>query len=130
MTGVALCGRSLGRCQRDPAARVGWRSTMQKRCVRRAAWLIRGTGALVLGLLDPPPSGAQPLLPAGPGFQVNSYTTNNQYGPSVAADADGDFVVVWQSQGSSGGDSSGYSIQGQRYTRAGSAVGSQFQVNT
>jgi hypothetical protein len=34
----------------------------------------------------------------------------------VSLDAAGDFVVVWQSDGSSGTDSSGYSIQGQRHT--------------
>jgi hypothetical protein len=66
----------------------------------------------------------------GSQFQVNTYTTNNQRHPSVAMDADGDFVVAWQSNGSSGTDTSNTSIQGQRYTAAGSAVGSQFQVNT
>ena len=34
---------------------------------------------------------------------------------SVAADAEGDFVVVWESYGSSGTDTSGFSVQGQRY---------------
>ncbi len=77
-------------------------------------------------------------LAAGPliGFaraedlQVNSYTTYEQSHPSVAADADGDFVVVWRSVGSSGTDSSRWSIQGQRYASNGSATGGQFQVNT
>jgi hypothetical protein len=68
--------------------------------------------------------------PIGPEFQVNTYTTNAQTNPSVAADADGDFVVVWASDGSSGGDTSGQSIQGRRYNSAGSAVGGQFQINT
>ena len=128
------------------------------------------------------------LTDAGVQFQVNTYTTDYQSYPSVAADADGDFVVVWDSFGSSGGDTScsehpgpalrqrrdrgrepvpgqhlhhqlparllpslrtrtatsswcgtatdrqaataTSSIQGQRYDSAGSAVGSQFQVNT
>ncbi|MGL4462065.1 MAG: hypothetical protein ACRC1K_07920, partial [Planctomycetia bacterium] len=35
--------------------------------------------------------------PAGVEFQVNTFTTNNQSQPSVAMDADGDFVVAWQS---------------------------------
>jgi hypothetical protein len=45
-------------------------------------------------------------------------------------DADGDFVVVWHSLGSGGTDTSDFSVQGQRYDAAGSAQGSQFQVNT
>ena len=32
-------------------------------------------------------------------FRVNSYTTNSQAGPTVAADGAGNFVVVWQSAG-------------------------------
>ncbi len=63
-------------------------------------------------------------------FQVNTYTTSSQYRPSVAIDADGDFVVVWRSNGSGGTDSSSFSIQGQRYASDGSTVGAQFQVNT
>jgi hypothetical protein len=53
-------------------------------------------------------------VPQGSQFQVNSYTTSDQNDPAVAADSDGDFVVVWQSWGSSGSDTSGYSIQGRR----------------
>ena len=63
-------------------------------------------------------------------FQVNTYTTSYQVSPSVASDADGDFVVVWQSTGSSGGDTSTVSVQGRRYAAAGGALGGQFQVNT
>jgi hypothetical protein len=64
-------------------------------------------------------SGATPpLTPAGPEFQVNTYTTSVQRFPSVAAHADGDVVVVWDSLGSSGDDTSSYSIQAQRYTTA------------
>jgi hypothetical protein len=64
--------------------------------------------------------------PFGSEFQVNIYTTNLQGYPAVAAETDGDFVVVWQSFGSSGGDTDFYSIQGQCYDSAGSPVGSQF----
>jgi hypothetical protein len=66
----------------------------------------------------------------GSEFQVNSYTTDDQFSPSVAVDADGDLVVVWASRGSAGSDTSWYSIQGQRYDASGSAVESEFQVNT
>ncbi len=62
-------------------------------------------------------------------FQVNTYTTSTQYRPRVAAASDGGFVVVWASDGSSGTDSSGNSIQGQRYASDGSAQGAEFQVN-
>jgi hypothetical protein len=66
----------------------------------------------------------------GAEFQVNSYTTGDQQFPSVAADADGDFVVVWHSSGSSGTDTSGESIHGQRYASDGPTLGAEFQVNT
>ena len=68
--------------------------------------------------------------PVGGEFQVNSYTTGNQYRPSVAVAPDGDFVVVWNSEGSDGGDGSGGSVQGQRFAADGSEIGSQFQVNS
>jgi hypothetical protein len=66
----------------------------------------------------------------GPQFQVNTYTTSAQGVPSVSAEADGGFVVVWTSNGSSGTDTSEVSIQGQRYASNGSAEGAQFQVNS
>ncbi len=69
-------------------------------------------------------------VPQGALFRVNTYTPNIQSLPAIAADADGDFVVVWQSNGSSGGDTSGYSVQGQRYSAAGAPQGAQFQVNS
>ena len=63
-------------------------------------------------------------------FQVNSYTTNDQFNPSISLSPDGDFVVVWQSLGSSAGDTAEFSIQGQRYAAGGAALGGQFQVNS
>ncbi len=62
--------------------------------------------------------------------QVNTYTTGNQNAPSVGLAADGAAVVVWASDGSSGTDASGGSIQGQRYAPDGTAVGGEFQINT
>lgn len=62
-------------------------------------------------------------------FQVNTYTTDHQYAPSVAMDSDGDFVVVWDSQGSYGPDTN-TSVQAQRYSADGTPLGSEFQVNT
>jgi Ca2+-binding RTX toxin-like protein len=60
-------------------------------------------------------------------FQVNTFTTNSQSSPSVAMDADGDFVVSWHSYGQ---DLSGYGIYAQRYNAAGVAQGGEFSVNT
>ncbi|GMU63765.1 MAG: hypothetical protein AMXMBFR36_00390 [Acidobacteriota bacterium] len=68
--------------------------------------------------------------PVGTEFQVNTYTTNNQYSPAIAAEADGGFVVVWESLGSPGNDSSEWSIQGRRYAADGAPLAAQFQVNT
>ena len=63
-------------------------------------------------------------------FQVNTYSTSDQRSPSVGLDSDGDFVVVWTSNGSGGTDSDSYSVQGQRYASDGTELGAQFQVNT
>ena len=103
---------------------------MQKRWVRWATWLVSGTAVLALGLLAPPPSAAQAPVPVGAQFQVNTHTTSAQFVSSVAVAADGDFVVVWESYGSPGTDTSGFSVQGQRYASNGSTQGAQFQVNT
>ena len=67
-------------------------------------------------------------------FQVNTYTPGFQ-SPSfvpgspraVAMDTDGDFVVVWTSPAQ---DGSSYGVFGKRFTSAGAAVGTEFQVNT
>jgi hypothetical protein len=66
---------------------------------------------------------------AGGEFQVNTYTTSSQSYPAVAVDAFGDFVVVWQSFGSAGADTSNRSILGQRYASDGTALGGEFEVN-
>jgi hypothetical protein len=63
----------------------------------------------------------------GSEFKINTHTTGNQASPSVAVDTDGDFVVVWQSNGQ---DGSSYGIYGQRYNAAGVAQGAEFRSNT
>jgi hypothetical protein len=50
----------------------------------------------------------------GAEFQVNSSTAESQSAPSVASDADGDFVVVWGGPG----DGSSFGIFGQRFASA------------
>src|SRR5437867_1763175 len=63
----------------------------------------------------------------GPEFRVNTTTADEQSSPSVAADADGDFVVAWQSYLQ---DGSGFGVYAQRYNAAGVAQGGEFRVNT
>jgi hypothetical protein len=64
----------------------------------------------------------------GTEFKVNTYTTNRQFAPKVASDSDGDFVVVWNGEGTAG--SAEEYIHAQRYNAAGVPQGPQFQVNT
>jgi hypothetical protein len=68
--------------------------------------------------------------PEGPAFEVNSYITGYQRRSDVAGLADGGFVVVWESTHSGAGDTSSYSVQGQRFAADSSPAGGQFQVNT
>ncbi len=68
---------------------------------------------------------AQPAV--GPEFRVNTYTTYDQGESAVAADANGNFVVVWSSR---------YQydellgVFGQRFDRLGNPQGGEFTVNT
>ncbi|MBX3475491.1 MAG: tandem-95 repeat protein [Planctomycetes bacterium] len=63
----------------------------------------------------------------GTEFRVNSTVADDQREPAVAMDANGNFVVVWQSANQ---DGSGLGIYGQRYDSGGATVGSEFAVNT
>jgi hypothetical protein len=49
--------------------------------------------------------------PIGAEFQANTYTTSSQGFPSISADAEGDFVIAWHSDGSMGDDTSAFSAQ-------------------
>ncbi len=62
--------------------------------------------------------------------QVNTFTSDSQLHSSVAMDADGDFVVVWDNTYGPGGGLYYTYIQGQRYASDGSTAGGEFQVNT
>ncbi|APZ93269.1 PKD domain-containing protein [Fuerstiella marisgermanici] len=64
---------------------------------------------------------------AGSEFQINTYTTDDQYKPAVAMDGAGNFVVTWSSVGQ---DGTGSGVYAQRYDAAGNPVGAEFQVNT
>ena len=63
----------------------------------------------------------------GTQFRVNTYTTREQEAPSVAMDADGDFVIAWHSYGQDGGS---WGIYAQRYNAGGVREGAEFHVNT
>ncbi len=65
--------------------------------------------------------------PLGSEFRANSFTTNDQFSPAVAADSAGNFIVAWTSVGQ---DGSNYGVFGQRFNSAGTAVGSEFRVNS
>ena len=65
--------------------------------------------------------------PRGGQFQVNAYTTGDQVVPAVAADGDGDFVVVWESETYTG--SPVRSIVGRRFDSGGTALGDEFRVS-
>jgi hypothetical protein len=69
-------------------------------------------------------------VPQGDELQVNTHAAGSQTDPSVALDPQGDFVITWQSVGSSGTDSDGWSVQAQRYSSEGVAQGGELQVNS
>ncbi len=66
--------------------------------------------------------------PLTPEVRVNTYLTGDQRNAGVAMDADGDFLVVWESQGQDQDGSWG--IYGQWFDAAGNPIGTEFQVNT
>src|SRR5687768_13869952 len=70
--------------------------------------------------------GASAQTPARGEFRVNTYTTGNQGGARAAMEPDGDFVVVWTSNGQ---DGDGYGVFGQRFAAGGAPRGSEFQIN-
>ncbi len=62
-------------------------------------------------------------------FQVSTRTLDNQVRPDVAVDADGDFVVVWESNQQEAPGSS-YGVFGKRFNSAGVPQAAEFQINT
>ncbi|MBD2153421.1 Ig-like domain-containing protein [Leptolyngbya sp. FACHB-16] len=60
-------------------------------------------------------------------FRVNTYTTDTQSDPQVAMDADGDFVITWQSNGQ---DGDGLGVYAQVFNKLGNRVGEEFRANT
>lgn len=66
----------------------------------------------------------------GAEFLVNTATAGIQAQASVAALADGTFVVTWRDDSLTGGDSSVSSIKARHYSATGQALGGEFLVNT
>ena len=66
----------------------------------------------------------------GAEFQINSYTTGSSYyGPTVASDANGGFVVVWEGFDPDGGGPFQNAIYDRRYSGDGTPADiTQFKV--
>ena len=76
--------------------------------------------------LAPALAAGQVLL--GPEIRVNTYTTSDQARPAVAADAAGNFVVVWDSLGQ---DGSGQGVFARFHDATGAPIGAaEFRVNS
>ena len=58
---------------------------------------------------------------------ANTTTSNNQQRPAIAMDANGNYIVVWESQDQ---DGDGYGIYAQIYDNTGTVQKSEFLVNT
>ena len=71
---------------------------------------------------------AQGLTPIGSDFQVNTYTTDYQGRPDVAARPDGGFLVVWSGTLPTGLTNPGTGAR--RFDSLGDPIGDQFQVNS
>jgi len=68
--------------------------------------------------------------PIGSDEQVNTYISADQRNNRVACAGDGGFVIVWDSDGSSGNDQSSLSIQARIFGADGAPLGPEFQVNS
>ena len=75
----------------------------------------------------PTASAQVPIDFEGDEILVNTYTSARQSGAEVAADAAGDFIVVWSDPFQDGSTSS---VFGRRYTSAGAPRGGELAVNT
>jgi len=71
-------------------------------------------------------AGRAAAQPVGSEFRVNTWTTDEQKYPSIAGDASGNFVVVWQSAF----QTNSLDVFGQRFTSSGAPRGAEFRVNT
>jgi hypothetical protein len=68
--------------------------------------------------------------PLGSDQQVNTFVSSDQRNARVACAGNGSFVVVWDSDGSSGNDDSSLSVQARIFDAEGAPLGPDFQVNS
>ncbi len=68
------------------------------------------------------------LEPIGSEFQVNEFTLGEQVAPAVAMDADGDYVVVWQSYWETM-PGERWELWGRRHDSDGQPLGGEFRVS-
>ena len=66
----------------------------------------------------------------GAEFQVNTTVAGGQYNSRIAILNSGDFVITWEDQGETNGDTSGESTRAQMFHRDGTRIGGEFIVNT
>lgn len=66
------------------------------------------------------------IIAAGPETPVGTFTKGSQSTPSIASDAAGNYVMVWNSINQDG-DQGG--LYGRRYDAAGNALGGEFRIN-
>lgn len=94
------------------------------------AWLIVALAAVVASRSSSTPGG-QIAIRLGTEFQVSSYTTSGDWYAAIASDADGDFVVAWQShQGNEIWSDGVWSVRSRRFNSAGVMQATEFQVNS
>lgn len=93
----------------------------------------QGNFVVVWGGANPSPGGddqgilgqrfTAAAIPSGPVFQVNTNTTDGQFGPAVSMDDQGNFVVTWQWH-------NGFSdIRAQRFASDGTPQGGELDVS-
>ncbi len=68
-----------------------------------------------------------PGTPAGSETRVNEVVAGNQQSPAIAIGPDGEFMIVWESEGQ---DGDGYGVYARLYYSSGTPKGSEFLVNS
>ncbi|MCC6573361.1 MAG: hypothetical protein IT462_06165 [Planctomycetes bacterium] len=129
-TAIVLSVGTLSRPQRRRATRLvalahacvrwldyGWRTLASAKFMRIAAAAL-AFAATIAGV-----NAGGAVSPVGASFRVNEGTAWVQRNSACAMDADGDFVVVWESYASAQRE-----IFGRRYNAAGAAQGGDFLV--
>jgi Domain of unknown function (DUF4347)/Concanavalin A-like lectin/glucanases superfamily/Bacterial Ig domain/Domain of unknown function (DUF2341)/Cadherin domain len=61
---------------------------------------------------------------------VNASILSDQSDPSIAMDAAGNFIVVWEGNGTQSGQSDSSGVFGQKFNASGTKIGGEFRINT